>query len=64
MKIYVFNDLILSVKYFNQGKEEGIKKIFLDGSSFVEAPMDGKYLVNKLLVCGKTNNFHASFANP
>jgi hypothetical protein len=52
VKIYVFNDLILVVRVYGEDKEEGYKKIFLNGQSFVDSPMDGKYLVNRLFVCG------------
>lgn len=52
VKIYVFNDLILVVRVYGEDKEEGYKKIFLDGQSFVDSPMDGKYLINRIFVCG------------
>ena len=39
------------------------KKIFLDEDSYVEAPMDGKYFINKLFICGKEENIHLNFHN-
>lgn len=61
VKIYVFNDLILVVKFYNDEKQEGYKKIFLDTQSFVNVPMDGKYLTNKLFICGTKQNLHINF---
>lgn len=52
LKLYLFNDLVLLARCFGEEREEGYKKIFLDGHSFVDAPKDGKYLVNKLFICG------------
>jgi hypothetical protein len=34
------------------GNSKG-RRIILDGSSFVECVMDGKYFINRILVCGK-----------
>lgn len=44
--------MVLVAKMISDDKEEGYKKILLDGLSFVESPMDGKYLINKLFICG------------
>lgn len=52
VKVYFFNDMVLVAKMISDDKEEGYKKILLDGLSFVESPMDGKYLINKLFICG------------
>lgn len=69
LKMYAFSDMIMVVRVFGEERdkggerEEGFKKIFLDGQSFVEAPMDGKYLINKLFICGNKDNLHCSFLN-
>ena len=54
VKLLIFNDLILVLKMINEEKQidEGYKKIFLDGQSFIESSMDGKYFINKLFICG------------
>lgn len=64
--MYVFSDLVLVVKVQGEGdreKEYGWKRAGLDGGSFVDAPMDGKYLINKLFICGTNDNFHLNFVN-
>lgn len=64
--MYVFNDLVLVVKVEGEGDKEreyGWRRVGLDGGSFVDAPMDGKYLVKKLFVCGTNDNFHCNFVN-
>ena len=45
----------------DETREEGFKKIFLDGESFAVAPMDGKYFINKLFICGTKDNIHLNF---
>ncbi len=52
IKLYVFNDFILVVRLHSDDREEGYKRIFLDGQSFVNLQMDGKYFINKLFICG------------
>lgn len=44
--------MILISRVHSDDKEDGYKKIFMNGQSFVEASMDGKYLVNTLFICG------------
>ena len=63
VKLLIFNDLILILKIINEEKqiEEGYKKIFLNGQCFTEAPMDGKYFINKLFICGIKENLHLNF---
>lgn len=63
LKLYVFNDLILVVKLLNDDREEGYKKIFLDGQSFVNVPMDGKYFASLLFICGNKENLHCHFGD-
>lgn len=52
VKLLIFNDLILVLKVNPNESEEGYKKIFLNGQSFTETSMDGKYFLNKLFICG------------
>lgn len=61
VKLYIFNDLIVVAKMLDETREEGFKKIFLDGESFAVAPMDGKYFINKLFICGTKDNIHLNF---
>lgn len=61
VRLYVCNDLIIVTKVYNDEKEEGFMKLFLDAKSFVEAPMDGKYFINKLFICGQKSNIHLNF---
>lgn len=63
VKLYIFNDLIVVVRMIDEEREEYYKKIFLDEESYVEAPMDGKYFINKLFICGKEDNIHLNFLN-
>ena len=51
------------MKIIKDEKEECYKKIFLDDESYAEAPMDGKYFINKLFICGKEENIHLNFLN-
>ena len=66
LRIYGFSDMVLVGRIGEDGANgdgDGWRRIYLDGQSFVEAPMDGKYLINKLFLCGTKDSLHCRFNN-
>jgi hypothetical protein len=56
----VLSDLLLITKEVDQ-KEALFKVILLDGTSFVRRPSDGKYFLNVLFVCGRSDCINLMF---